>query len=350
MFALVNSGFDEDDDMLDLEAKEEKQYADYNEAINVNEIVGCVAVEPTYEDDDYIHEDHQDLKFDDCRTMRPGGGPIPHEKAELEFIYFTGSDMGANIQGYNPDAVIVRPEAAREEARRPTSNAPSDLTQDSLKVVVNRVCLLLNKPDGYFQSVIDTFGRIGIRCCHALYYALTDTCDDRNQAEAFTRRFEESSHGLVLCHKQLSFFRCASMYMHGKWEYNHEYFQRMIEWEQRTDTEAVGVIITNMRELFHDDSSSPDRSISGLQERAREDSSSSEGSYLPPLVPRGQADFLSDGDTESVTEDGIYNDDEPWGYKAFSLNQIIGGNSNGLLSPSRPTLYTFSLHGYAQVH
>ena len=51
--------------------------------------------------------------------------------------------MGANIQGYNSDAGIIRAEVAREEARRPTSNAPSNLTQDSLSVVVKRVCLLL---------------------------------------------------------------------------------------------------------------------------------------------------------------------------------------------------------------
>ena len=56
-----------------------------------------MAVEPTYEDNDYIHEDHNDPKFDDCRAMWPLGGPIAHEKAELEFMYFTGSDMGANI-------------------------------------------------------------------------------------------------------------------------------------------------------------------------------------------------------------------------------------------------------------
>ena len=100
-----------------------------------------------YEDDAYFHVNHNDPIFDDCRAMWPGGGPMPHEKAELEVVYFTGSDFVANIQGYNPDAGIVRPEATREMARRPTSNAPSNLTQDSLKVVVKRVCLLLHKPD-----------------------------------------------------------------------------------------------------------------------------------------------------------------------------------------------------------
>ena len=82
VFALVNSGLYEDDDLFDPEAEEEKHYADYDEAINDTKIVACVAVEPTYEDDDYIHEDHNDPKFDDCRAMCPDGGPMPHEKAE----------------------------------------------------------------------------------------------------------------------------------------------------------------------------------------------------------------------------------------------------------------------------
>ena len=99
MFALVNSGHYEDNDLFDPEAEEERQYADYDEAINDTEIVDCVATEPLYEDDDYAHEDHTDSKFDDCRAMWPGGGPMPHEKAELEIVYFTGSNSGANIQG-----------------------------------------------------------------------------------------------------------------------------------------------------------------------------------------------------------------------------------------------------------
>ena len=70
---------------------------------------------------------------------------------------------------------------------------------------------------------------------------------------------------------------------------------------------------------------------------------------MPHLVPREQDDSSSDGDTESITEDGIYDDGEPWGCKSLTLSQIIGGSSNGLFLPSRPTLYAFSLHGYSQV-
>ena len=87
----------------------------------------------------------------------------------------------------------------------------------------------------------------------------------------------------------------------------------------------------------------------GLQERGRVDSSSSDGSAMPHLVPRGPSDSSSNDNTKSITEDGIYDDGEPWGCKSLTLSQIIGGNSDGLLLPSRPTLITFSLHEYSQV-
>ena len=124
----------------------------------------------------------------------------------------------------------------------------------------------------------------------------------------------------------------------------------MIEWEQQSNTEAVSAIITNLHELFDDDSSSCDESMPGLQERAREDSSSSDGSAIPHLASRVQEDSSSDKDTRSHNEDGIYDDREPWGYKSLTLSQIIGGNSDDLFLPSRPTLYYFSLHGYSQVN
>ena len=57
VFVLVDSGHYDDNDLFDPEAEEERQYADYDEAINDTEIVGCVASEPLYKDDDYAHED-----------------------------------------------------------------------------------------------------------------------------------------------------------------------------------------------------------------------------------------------------------------------------------------------------
>ena len=100
--------------------------------------------------------------------------------------------------------------------------------------------------------------------------------------ERFTIWFEGSSDGLRLCFRQLQYYRCCSMYMNIRWNHDHEYFQRMIEWEQRVDGEVVGAVITNLRELLNDESSSEDGSMPGLQERGREDSSSSNGSSMPP--------------------------------------------------------------------
>ena len=46
-------------------------------------------------------------------------------------------------------------EAAREEARSPTSNTPSNLTEESLEVVVKRVCLLSGTPNEVYDSSAD---------------------------------------------------------------------------------------------------------------------------------------------------------------------------------------------------
>ena len=138
--------------------------------------------------------------------------------------------------------------------------------------------------------------------------------------------------------------------MNIRWNHDHEYFQRMIEWEQRVEVGVIGAVITNLHEVIHDGSSSDEGSMPGLQERAREDSSSSEGSSMPPLQERAKEDSSSDEDTKSYSDDGIYNDGEFCGYKAFTSKQIIGGDSGGLFPNNRLTLFKYSLHGYAQFH
>ena len=77
------------------------------------------------------------------------------------------------------------------------------------------------------------------------------------------------------------------MYMDEQWRYDHEYFQRMIERDERMNLKVVGGIITNMSELIKDVSSNDGGSLPGLQERAREDSS-------------------SDDNTNSYVDDEIY--------------------------------------------
>ena len=266
MFAIIHSN-NEDENRYDPEAEEKRQYADYQEALNDTEIVGCVTTEPTYENDDYVHVPHTDSRFDACAAGWPGPiTPMPHEKAEVEVVYFSGSDYNDNIIGFNMNPEIVFPEVARERARRPTSNAPGNTTNVSLEVIVRRVALLLNKPEGYVQPVLDTFHRIGIRNCDTLDSTLSKTLNDWQQMERFAIWFEGSSDGLRLCFQQLQYYRCCSMYMNIRWNHDHEYFQRMIKWEQRVDGEVVGAVITNLRELLDNESFSDDGSMPGLQE------------------------------------------------------------------------------------
>ena len=148
--------------------------------------------------------------------------PCPHKKIELEGVNFTGSNFSGDNLGYNSNLVILYPKLTLENARRPTSNTLSNIISDSLQVVVKRVSILLNKPEDYTLMVVNTFRRIRIHSCHTLYEALVDIWDNQVLATTLTRRFKEVIGGLVLCHKQLSFFRCASMYMDGRWEYDHE--------------------------------------------------------------------------------------------------------------------------------
>ena len=116
-----------------------------------------------------------------------------------------------------------------EMARRPTSNVPSNRSPASLLVVVKRISLLLNKAKDFTLLVLYYFGRMVIHSCRQLYKTLKDTQNTRTLAAAFTSQFEKASGGLILCHEQSSYFRCASMYMDFRWEYDHEYFQHMIE-------------------------------------------------------------------------------------------------------------------------
>ena len=126
--------------------------------------------------------------------------------------------------------------------------------------------------------------------------------------------------------------------MNDRWKHDHEYFQRMIEWERRVANEVaeevvdeavdevVGAVITNMRALMNADSGSDTSSMPGLQERGREDSLSSDGSSMPLLQDRAREDSSSDDDSKSYKEDGIYSDGEHCVYKASTLKQIISTN------------------------
>ena len=150
----------------------------------------------------------------------------------MEIVYFSGSDFSDNNMGFNMDPGRVYPEVVRERARRPTSNAPANTTKVSLEVVIRRVALLLNKPEGYVQPVLDTFHRIDIRDYDSLHTTLIETLSNRQQFDKFNIWFEEGSGGLRLRFQELQYYRCCSIYMNSRWNIDHEYSQQMIEWEQ----------------------------------------------------------------------------------------------------------------------
>ena len=72
---------------------------------------------------------------------------------------------------------------------------------------------------------------------------------------------------------------------------------------------------------------------------------------MPSLQDQDQGDQFSKDSTDTDDQDGMYDDGECWGYKAQTLEQIIGGSHcSMLLANDTPTLYTFCLHRYTKVN
>ena len=61
----------------------------------------------------------------------------------------------------------------------------------------------------------------------------------------FIQQFQDhSEHNYQLSELDVSFFRSTAHYMNKRWTYNHEYFQRMIERDARTNPDmniALGI-------------------------------------------------------------------------------------------------------------
>ena len=221
------------------------------------------------------------------------------------------------------------------------------------------------------QPVIDTLERMGIGGCATLDRILYKTLHNRIETERFTQWFQGASDNLLLPFTDLDYLRCCSMYMNVRWKHDHEYFQRMIEWEEReakvsetqqmtsprgdNEDEIVGALITNMREFLEEETTSDDDSMPGLQDRGRSESSSSDGSSMPFFQPRAEEDSSSDDDTLTCDEDGLYDDGENCKYKAPTLKEIIGTDFRGIEEKGRRfgrtsmALFKYSLKGTAQI-
>ena len=118
VLAMIESGNEADRSKFDPDADEEEHYNKCDHTFD-NEIIGAVLaeVEPFYEYDDYDFIDHNDEQFEDIYNMWCDRGPMAHEKAELEFKFFTGSDFPRNVCGYNPNPEKVHADVSREKKR-----------------------------------------------------------------------------------------------------------------------------------------------------------------------------------------------------------------------------------------
>jgi len=65
------------------------------------------------------------------------------------------------------------------------------------------------------------------------------TRNDVDLATNFVDQFNEESRGFEMCPRQLSFFRSAAKHMNKRWQYDHEYFQRMIKPDERMNPEVI---------------------------------------------------------------------------------------------------------------
>ena len=164
------------------------------------------------------------------------------DKLDLEAKFFTGSDWRGNTHGFSMNPGEKYPEQTREMRRRGTSNAPNILSLESLVVVVKRVSEVINNDRvvrPYITMVLKTYSKMGIVNNNDLHITLKRTRHDVELEAIFVNQFREESRGYEMCHKQVSFFRAASMYMNERWQYDHEYFQRMIERDARMNLEVV---------------------------------------------------------------------------------------------------------------
>ena len=72
------------------------------------------------------------------------------------------------------------------------------------------------------------------------HFTLCRTRDDEDLEERFITEFVEASGGYGITGRQVCFFRNTAMYTNMQWNYDHEYFQRMIERDIRINPEIAG--------------------------------------------------------------------------------------------------------------
>ena len=200
--------------------------------------------DPSYEDDDYTYINHKLRIYKDIydrwhRAELNGHRPMMSEMLDLEREFFTASKYRGLSHGFNMNHNYVCPESLRERARRPTSSAPSILHAESLVVSVKRACELL-QPVGmirpFARMVLRTYEGMRIVNNHDLHLTLRPTKNDPVLKQEFVRQFQfHNEYNHELSELEISFFRSTAHYMNQQWDSDHEYFQRMIERDARTN-------------------------------------------------------------------------------------------------------------------
>ena len=204
--------------------------------------------EPSYEDDDYIYINLRDPRFEDIYNMwrcamRSAHSPMILDRMELEAKFFTGSDFRGNNHGFNMNSGMIYPEQTQKIRRRSTSNGLNNLSVESLVVSAKRVSELMQNEEtdrSLTRMLVRTYRRMGIMSNNDLHLTLCRTRDDENLEKWFMNDFDEASGGYGITGRHICFFRNTAMYMNIQWNYDHEYFQRMIERDIRINPEIAG--------------------------------------------------------------------------------------------------------------
>ena len=180
-----------------------------------------LANEPSYEDDDYVYINHRDSTYHDIydrwrRAVRSRHPPMPSDRMDLEMVFFTASDYGGNIHGFDMNPGTFCPERARELARRLTSNAPNNLSAESLIMSAKRASERLVQNVGdirpFAKMLLRTYQRMNIVSNHDLFLTLCPTRDNKELEGSCIRQFSAASKmSYHLSSLEVCFFRNTAM-------------------------------------------------------------------------------------------------------------------------------------------
>ena len=97
----------------------------------------------------------------------------------------------------------------------------------------------------FARMVLRTYERMNIVSNHDLYLTLCPTRDSKDMEQSFIHQFRAASEvSYRLSSLEVCFFRDTANYMTRRWIYDHKYFQRMIDRDNRDNPDmniALGI-------------------------------------------------------------------------------------------------------------